>query len=286
MNNYYPMRLADCFKILNVSPDENWMEVRKSYYSLAKRYHPDLNPGNNEFELRFKQVSQAFKTLEHHYRSLTPVGGERSFDTNSDEKREREPNRTTDQPLEPEFQVRAQYALFSSILNRLSENPQIRKLAFRLSAVWNDCERKIFMLNVEKDINIDSATASTGGTVRVRQGKENFEVPIPPGTWNRMSLRIPGRGEASFFNRKRGELILNIHVLPDEKVEESDFYYQVKIPRIRIQEGRVHTLDTFQGPIKYVLPRTVRNGQSFTLKAGATTENSLNTRHIVTVELI
>ena len=284
MNNYYPMRLADCFKILNVSPEGNWTEVRKSYYSLAKRYHPDLNPGNNEFELRFKQLSQAFKTLEHHYKSLSPAGDSISY--TNDEEKERDPKRTTDQPLEPEFQERTQYALFGSILHRLSENPQIRKLATRLSEVWSDCERKIFMLDVEKDINISSATAANGGTVRVRQGKEKFEVPIPPGTWNRMSLRIPGRGEASLFNRKRGELILNIHVLPDEKVGESDFYYQVKIPRIRIQEGRVHTLDTFQGSIKYILPRTVRNGQSFTLKAGATTDNSLNIRHIITVELI
>ena len=38
------MQIAECFKILNVSPGDEWLRVRKSYHSLARKLHPDINP--------------------------------------------------------------------------------------------------------------------------------------------------------------------------------------------------------------------------------------------------
>ncbi len=37
--------------------------LKKSYYSLAKKYHPDKNPGNKEAEQKFKEITHAFDVL-------------------------------------------------------------------------------------------------------------------------------------------------------------------------------------------------------------------------------
>ncbi len=280
MNNFYPMRLPDCFRILSVSPGGNWEEIKKSYYALAKRYHPDLNPGNRDFESRFKEISQAFKMLELHYKKLNPpAAGVKPFAP---------PVNGSDKPLEPELHVKNRFNNLPPFLKRLGEHPKIRKLAFRVREVLNECERKIFLLDVEKDITIDPDIAANGGTVRIRQGRENFEVPIPPGAWNKMSLRIPDKGEPSLFNRKRGDLLLNIYVFPGEKVREGDtnFFYQMEFSRRKLEEAGVHTLETFQGTIKFILPKNTRDGQSFVLKARTSSEATLRTNHIVTVQLV
>jgi DnaJ-class molecular chaperone len=47
------------YEVLGVKPDANEEQIRAAYRKLAKRYHPDLNPGNKEAEARFKEIASA-----------------------------------------------------------------------------------------------------------------------------------------------------------------------------------------------------------------------------------
>lgn len=62
--------------------------LRKSYYRLAKKYHPDKNPGNKEAEKKFKEVTHAFEILnDDQKRKVYDVHGEEGlrggFDSDS-----------------------------------------------------------------------------------------------------------------------------------------------------------------------------------------------------------
>ena len=50
----------DYYKILNVKRDASDAELKKSYYKLAKKYHPDKNGGTEESEEKFKEISKAY----------------------------------------------------------------------------------------------------------------------------------------------------------------------------------------------------------------------------------
>lgn len=51
--------------------------LRKSYYRLAKKYHPDKNPGNKEAEKKFKEITHAFEILnDDQKRKIYDVHGE------------------------------------------------------------------------------------------------------------------------------------------------------------------------------------------------------------------
>ncbi len=56
-------RLKDYYEILNVSRDASQDEIKSSFRSLAKKYHPDLNPDDKEAEQKFKEINEAYEVL-------------------------------------------------------------------------------------------------------------------------------------------------------------------------------------------------------------------------------
>lgn len=57
------MAKEDYYKILGVKRDAKPEEIKKAYRRLARKYHPDVNPGDKASEERFKQMSEAFDVL-------------------------------------------------------------------------------------------------------------------------------------------------------------------------------------------------------------------------------
>jgi molecular chaperone DnaJ len=57
------MAAKDLYAVLGVKRDASAGEIKKAYRKLARRYHPDVNPGNKQAEERFKEIAQAHDVL-------------------------------------------------------------------------------------------------------------------------------------------------------------------------------------------------------------------------------
>lgn len=57
------MEYKDYYKILGVDKSTSQDEIKKSYRKLAKRYHPDLNPDDNQAQEKFKEINEAYEVL-------------------------------------------------------------------------------------------------------------------------------------------------------------------------------------------------------------------------------
>jgi DnaJ-class molecular chaperone len=256
------MQIAECFKILNVSPGDEWPKVRKSYHSLARQLHPDINPVRGDIQLgdvRLKEINQAFDKLETHYKAHSLPDNRKTVDRRNTK--------------------------FRSLFETLKDNPVLQS-AYRSSLDFMEkLDNKAFQLDIQKDIKILGPVLQKGGSLNLKSGKESFVVKIPSGDWNQMSLRVRGKGERSLFSQRRGDLLLNLRV-PIEEIaitDSSRFSYEMKIPPEKIAGRRTMTLYSSEGPIKFILPINTRDGQSFILRSGCGRKSE--TLHILTVRL-
>jgi DnaJ-class molecular chaperone len=256
------MQIAECFKILNVSPGDEWLRVRKSYHSLARQLHPDINSIRGDTQLddaRLKEINQAFEKLETHYKSHSLPDKRRTVDRGNTK--------------------------LGSLFKTLRDNPVLQS-AYRSSLdLMEELDNKVFQLDIQKDIKISGSVLQKGGSLNLKSGKEIIAVKIPSGDWNQMSLRVTGKGERSLFSQRRGDLLLNLSV-PIAKAaitDSSRYSYEMKIPPEKISGRRTMTLNSSEGPIKFILPRNTRDGQSFILRSGWGGKSE--TLHILTVRL-
>src|SRR5438477_10193118 len=53
----------DLYELLGLARGATLIEIKRSYRRLARKYHPDINPGDNAAEAHFREITRAYETL-------------------------------------------------------------------------------------------------------------------------------------------------------------------------------------------------------------------------------
>ena len=72
--------MDDPYKVLGVSPNASDEEIKQAYRRLAKKYHPDLNPGDEEAAKQMQRVNAAYEAIKNPNKSQQNYGGYSQYD--------------------------------------------------------------------------------------------------------------------------------------------------------------------------------------------------------------
>ena len=135
--------IDDPYKVLGVSPDASDEDIKRAYRRLAKKYHPDLNPGDTEAARKMKEVNAAYEQIKDpdKFRQqpsgsyggyggyYDPFGGYRQQSHSGAEQ--------TDQYQQAAYQY-IRFGRYREALNALQNSPERNARWYYLSALAND----------------------------------------------------------------------------------------------------------------------------------------------------
>jgi curved DNA-binding protein len=264
----------DLYEILGVSRSATTDEIKKTYRRLAKKYHPDVNPGDKAAEEKFKEVTAAFEVLsDEHRRKLYDEFGADALRTGFDEKKAEEYRRWKRQGAPPggmpfDFGDFATVNVgdfgafdFGSIFGDLFGGGRARGHARRgpfpvpgpSAQATVEISLRDAVLGAERDLRID------GRTLRVK---------IPPGVGDGSQIRLAGQGGRGASGGPAGDLFLEVRIRehPHVRREGKDLYLDLPVTVPEAVSGAEVRLPTFEGPVSLRVPKGARSGVKLRLR--------------------
>ena len=270
------MAERDLYEILGVPRKASLEDVKKAYRRLAKKYHPDVNPGNKQAEEKFKEITAAFEVLgDEKRRKLYDEFGADSLRTGFDEKRADEYRRWKRQGAPPggmpfdfgDFETVNVGDMgsfdFGSIFGDLfggGARGRVRTarrgpVAMPGQDVLGEVQVSLrdAVLGAERDVRID------GRTLRVK---------IPPGVGDGARIRLAGQGGPGQNGGPAGDLFLEVKlaVHPHVRREGKDLYLDLPVTVPEAVSGAEVRLPTFEGPVALRVPRGAQSGMRLRLR--------------------
>lgn len=274
----------DYYKILGVSKNASKEDIKKAYRSLARKYHPDLNPDDKMAEEKFKELQEAHEVLsDEEKRKTYDMFGSAEFRPGGQTtwRRAGDPGGSSYQYTYSSKDFPGFEDIFKDIFG-FRGDPRARRGAgrgaggtFRDIFSYASREKPTKGKDLEYQIEIDFNTAIEGGVrdISISRQKlnnvitEKLSVKIPAGVATGSKIRVQGKGESGGKGDK-GDLYLRIKVKPHPifKRKQDDIYLELPITYYEAALGKQVDVPTIDGTAKVSIPSGVQNGTKLRLK--------------------
>jgi curved DNA-binding protein len=281
----------DYYAILGVNRTDSADEIKKTFRRLARKYHPDMNPGDKQAEARFKEVSEAYEVLSDPEKRQKydqfgqywkqagqgwPSGGRSgvgvdvggfdfsqygSFDEFINELLGRF-NTGTAQGGGRTYTYRTGTSGFSGFNNDFAGAGGFNDYSsFDNSATATSADR-------EATITLSWSDAFHGAQKRLNLGNEVIDVRIPPGAKPGSRIRVRGKGQVNAYNQQRGDLYLNVELKPHSffQFDGENLVCDVPVMPDEAVLGASIEVPTPDGTVSVNVPAGIRSGQSLRLR--------------------
>jgi DnaJ-class molecular chaperone len=247
---------ADPYVTLGVKRDASQADIQKAYRRLAKKLHPDLNPGNKKAEEEFKNVSAAYDLLADAGKRARFDRGE--IDASGAERPQQRYYRDFAEGAHP-YASDAGYADFAGADDILSE----------IFGRGGGANLRMRGQDAHYRLELDFLDAVNGGKQQLTlPDKSVLDVTIPPGTRDGQVLRLRGKGHLGLGGGPPGDALIEVTVRPHPIFTRKgdDIYLDLPIPlRDAVLGGKVQ-VPTPSGPVTMTIPKWANTGRVLRLK--------------------
>jgi DnaJ-class molecular chaperone len=282
------MEFKDYYATLGVSKTASEKEIKQAFRKLARKFHPDVNPGDKVAEARFKEINEANEVLGdpvtrkkydelganwRMYEQAGPGGPQgRPWPGASGGEGGRGGFRTmTQEEMESMF---GDANPFSDFFNTFfgggfaagGAGPEGgRRQARTRSRQGRDVEHEI-------ELTLEDAYHGSLRRLSMQQPDgqtRTVDVRIPAGVTDGSRVRVAGEGEQGSGGAHSGDLFLRVRLMPHPLFERKgrDLYAKVAVPVTTAVLGGEADVQTLAGkPARLRIPPLTQNGQMFRLK--------------------
>jgi curved DNA-binding protein len=283
------MDFKDYYATLGVQKTATEKEIKQAYRKLARKFHPDVNPGDKSAEAKFKEINEAYEVLgdpekRKKYDELganwrmyeqagagagSPFGGGAwsvnmgggpggGFRTMTEE--EMREIFGDEDPFSDFF-----HAFFGGAGGPGAGDPRRgARSGGRRARPGRDVEQEI-------ELSLDDAYSGTTRRLSIKHDghARTVDVRIPAGVGDGSRVRVSGEGEHGSGGAASGDLYLRIRLRPHPKFERKgrDLHVAVPVPVTTAVLGGEAEVETLSGrPLRLRVPPETQNGQVFRLK--------------------
>ena len=277
----------DYYALLGVNKNASADEIKKAYRRLARKYHPDLNPGDKTAEAKFKEITEANEVLSDvDKRSQYDRFGQYWKQSEQPRTNPRS-NNSTNPGNNPSGDFNTvdfgQYNNFDDFVNELlgrfnnSSNPN--PAGTKATTTKNGSDG--FTGNTstsnspgnlggdrEATISLSLTEAYKGVQKSFNLGTETIKVRIPGGAKAGSRIRVRGKGNINTYNKQRGDLYLTVELQPHPffRLDGEQLICEVPVTPDEAVLGAQIEIPTPDGMVTVNVPAGVQSGQSLRLR--------------------
>ena len=255
----------DYYATLGVPKTATPEEIKRAYRKLARKCHPDLNPGDKTAEAKFKDLNEANQVLSD------PEKREKYDKFGQHWDRPGYSQAPPPSGANVGTEDFGQYGDFDSFINDLLGRSGRRTANQATGGGFDDFGggyRQAPAPDTEAAIALTFSQAFHGVQQRLQLDDDTINVRIPAGAKPGSRIRLKGRGRPSPFSQQRGDLYLTIEVLPHAffRFEGDNLVCDVPIRHDEAVLGAEIKVPTPDGSVTMKVPKGVKSGQSLKLR--------------------
>ena len=289
------MAKRDYYEVLGIDKKADDKAIKRAYRKLAKKYHPDTNPGDKQAEQKFKEVTEAYNVLgDEKKRKLYDQYGFAAFEEGA---------------AGGAYGGAGAGSGFGGFQGGFGGNGGYQEFHFKggqngnMDDIFGDIFGNMFHgrsssgfggqgfkqsygsgfgggsfkskgqdLHAEIRVSLEDAAFGCEKVINLSSGQgtpaQSLKVRVPAGIEDGKSIRLRGKGGPGMNGGEAGDLLLKIHVdeKPGYERKGMDVYTTISVPFTTAVFGGEAIVNTLKGSVKCKIPAGIQSGSKIRLR--------------------
>ncbi len=264
------MDFKDYYEILGVSPNADKKVIQQTFRQLARKHHPDVNPGNKDAEEKFKTINEAYQVLSDakqrkkydelraQYQQWQKTGGQQQQDFD-----------WQNWSSQPNQGARTQYANaedLEDLFGNASPYSDFFSNIFGGGRASSPSPRRGRDVEYEIDLTLEEAFHGTDRSLEIDGRRIKAGIPVGVRTGSR--VRLAAQAEPGQNGSPAGDLYLVIKILPNTIFERDgdDLHMDVPLDIFTAIAGGEVRIPALEKPLTLKIPSRTNANQSFRIR--------------------
>lgn len=263
------MAYIDYYKTLGVDKKATADEIKKAFRKLARKYHPDVNPGNKEAEIKFKEINEANEVLSN-------AENREKYDKYGEHWKHGEEYEKAQQQQQRQYQQGGNFGGFSGGDYGGEDFSDFFQSMFGGSGAGGGFGRssrgsasnKFKGQDVSAELNLSLREASKTHQQTFEINGKKVRITIPAGTADGQKIKLKGHGNPGHNGGPNGDLYITFNIPEDPQFKRNgnNLYTDLKIDLYTAVLGGEVTVHTLDGSVHLKVKPETQTGTKVRLK--------------------